>query len=167
MDFNKIFQSKTFKYVLYGIGALIVLLIVFRLGMAVGFKKAGFSYSWGESYHRNFGGPRGGFLKDFAEDSFINGYGTVGRIMKVGSSTIVMRGQDNVEKIVLVKDTTSITRNRETIKSVDLKVDDYIVVIGDPNNTGQVDAKFIRVMLSQSGPFLPPPPPFPPMRRPF
>lgn len=156
MDYNKFLQSKNFKIVLIVIGALIVLLLVFKAGVSVGYRKANFSYRWGENYHRNFAGPRGGFLGDFrpgfGEGPFINAHGTAGSIIKIDGNTIVTKGRDNVEQIVLVKDDTTITRLRTQVQISDLKVDEMIIVIGNPNEAGQIEAKLIRVM--------PPPPNF-------
>lgn len=150
MDFNKLFQSKTFKIVLGCLGGLIVLLLVFQAGMMVGFKKANFSYRWGENYHQNFAGPRGGFfngmIRDFSDRDFIGAHGVFGQIIKIDNSTLVIKGQDNVEKIVLVKEDAVIDRFRETVKVSDLKVDDYITIIGEPNEQGQIEAKLIRIM---------------------
>ncbi len=172
VDFNKIFQSKVFKIILWSLGGLIITLFVFKAGMSVGFRKASFSYQWGENYHKNFAGPRGGFLQEagkfFQErDSkdFIDAYGVFGQIIKIDGQTFVVKGRGNVEKVVVVKDSTSIQSMRNTLKLSDLKVDDNIVVIGDPNSAGQIEAKFIRLMPSAEGTPLPPPPVEPRMRR--
>jgi hypothetical protein len=151
IDFSKIFQSRKIKITLLALAAFIVLLIVFQAGMAVGFRKANFSFKWGENYQRNFGGPRGGFLgnfirNDFVGKDFINGHGVFGQIIKIDGSTIIIKGADNAEKIVLSKDDTAINRFQEKIKVGDLKVDDQVIVIGSPNNAGQIEAKLIRVM---------------------
>lgn len=150
MDFNKLFQSKSFKVGLIVLGAFIVLLLVFRAGVFVGYKKAQFSYRWGENYHRNFAGPRSGFFGDFRRGfgdrgGFINAHGTFGSVIKVDGNTIIVKGRDNVEKTVLVSDNTTINKGRETIKVSDLKVDDRVVIIGSPNDQGQIEAKLIRV----------------------
>ncbi len=150
MDFNKLFQSKNFKISLGCLGGLIVLLLAFQAGIMVGFKKADFSYRWGENYHQNFAGPRGGFfdgmMRDFSDRDFIGAHGVFGQIMKIDGSTLVIKGQDNVEKIVLVKEDTVIERFRETVKLSDLKIDDYITIIGEPNEAGQIEAKLIRII---------------------
>lgn len=162
MNFKNFWQSTLFKGLILGISIfailLIFLLLIFKLGMLVGFRKAGFSYKWGENYHRNFAGPRGGFFGDSFGKDFIEAYGTFGQIIKIDGSTLIVKGRENVEKIVLVKENTTIKHLRETIKLSDLKVDDYIVVIGEPNDKGQIEAKFIRVM---------PPPPKKSSRRHF
>ena len=51
-----------------------------------------------------------------------------------------------MEKIVLVNDQTVIRRGRDNVKVSDLKVDNNLVVIGDPNEMGQIAAKLIRLM---------------------
>lgn len=156
MDFNKYFQSQTFKYVLWAIGGLIVLLLTFKAGMEVGEKKAGYSLRWGENYHRNFGGPRGGFFNDFRGRDLIDGHGIFGQIIKIGNGSLAIKGRDNMEKAVVLKDSTTITSPQGTLKLENLKVDDNIVIIGEPNKDGQIEAKFIRLMpalpLQQSRP---------------
>lgn len=146
MDFNKFLQSKTLKITIWLIGAIIVILIVFQTGLAVGFKKARFSYRWEENYHRNFAGPRNGFFEDFGGKEFIETNGVFGSIIKSSSSTLVIKGRNDTEKIILLKTDTIIKRFQETIKPDDLKVDESIVVIGSPNDAGQIEAKLIRIM---------------------
>lgn len=146
MNFNKFLQSKALKITIWAIGAAIIMLIMFQAGLIVGFKKAGFSYRWGENYHRNFAGPRAGFIEDFSGKEFIEANGVFGSIIKIGSSTMVIKGRNDTEKIILLKTDTVIKRFQNTIKSSDLKANEFIVVIGSPNNTGQLEAKLIRVM---------------------
>lgn len=149
MDFNKLLQSKSFKFALIVIGALIVLLLVFKVGVFVGYKKASFSYRWGENYHRNFAGPRGGFFGNFrhgfGDDAYINAHGTFGSIIKIDGTTLIIKGNGDTEKIVIASSTTEIRERHETIKINDLKVDDKVTIIGSPNEQGQIEAKLIRV----------------------
>ncbi len=147
MNFNVFFQSNKFKIVTWAVAACIVLMFVFRAGMAVGYRQAFFSYRWGENYHRNFAGPRGGFGKDFFnERTFTESHGVYGTVVRVDGSAIIVRGRDTTEKIIQVGEDTIITRFREKIKSTDLVVDDPVVVIGNPNDTGEIEAKLIRVL---------------------
>lgn len=154
MDCNKILQSKAFKIFLGIIFGLMIFAFIFGLGMFVGFKKANFSYKWGENYQRNFAGPRGGFFENFSRDfmggDFIDSHGIIGQIIKIDGSDIIIKDRDGVEKVVTTSGTTSIRRLNEDIKITDLKVDDYIIIIGNPNDFGKIDAKLIRIM--------PPPP---------
>ncbi|MCX6746179.1 MAG: hypothetical protein NTX00_04165 [Candidatus Parcubacteria bacterium] len=159
MDLNKIFQTKSFRIFILVIGCIIIALLIFRLGIFVGYKKANFTYGWGENYHRNFGGPKGGFFGDFKDGEYLDAHGVSGQIIKIDGSTLIIKGKDNTEKNVQINENTMIRSLNNTIQAVDLKVNDFIVIIGDANNEGQVVAKFIRV--------LPPPPaggPVPPIQ---
>lgn len=150
MNDNQFFQSKIFRVATWMIAGLILLLLVFKIGLSIGYKKAGFSYRWGENYHRNFAGPRGGFFNNFkngfGDRNFINAHGIFGSIIKIEGNAIIVKSRDDVEKIILVKDNTTITRFRDKAQLSDIKVDDNIVIIGEPNEVGQIEAKFIRVM---------------------
>lgn len=156
MNLDKIFQSKLFRGVILGLLTLVVVLSILKIGMFVGIKKADFSHRWSDNYHRNFGGPRNGFMEGFGDRDFMEANGIFGQIIKINSptdqaqlTTIVVKGRNNVEKMIAVNDKTIIKRFMEDIKIIDLKVDEYIVVIGDPNESGQIEAKLIRVMPQQ------------------
>src|SRR3989338_2481893 len=149
MDIGNFLKQKNSKIIAISIGALILFLLVFKAGVFVGYKKASFSYKWGENYHRNFAGPREGFFGDlkrgFGDKDFIDAHGIFGTIIKIDGNIILIKGKDNVETAVLVSDTTVISPGRETIKPADLKTDNHIVIIGSPTEQGQIDAKLIRL----------------------
>ena len=149
-DFKSFVQSKIYKIIILSLLVFIVLFLVFNAGMAVGFRKAKFSYQWGENYYKNFASPRGGMLhgafRNFEGKDFINSHGAAGQILKINGSEIVIKGQDGVEKIIIIKEDTSIVRFREAIKVSDLKVDEFITIIGSPTDDGKIEAKFIRVL---------------------
>ena len=150
MDINKFVQSKFFKGIILGVAGLLILLVGFKLGTMVGIRKAEFSGRWGDNYHRNFGGPKGGFMNGFGDRDFIEASGSFGQIIKINGNSLTVKGAKDVEKIILVADATVINRLREKIRVSDLKVNENIVTIGEPNTDGQIEAKLIRV--------LPPPP---------
>ncbi|MFA5021239.1 MAG: hypothetical protein WC517_04245 [Patescibacteria group bacterium] len=145
-NFKNLFQSRALNGFLAGLAVLIVMLVAFKAGMSVGFQKADFSYQWGDNYHRNFAGPRGGFAAGFGERDFVEAHGSIGQIIKLDGSTIVTKGPDNLEKVILIDEKTVINRFRDSIGFSGLKIDDFIVVIGEPNAAGQIEAKLIRVM---------------------
>jgi hypothetical protein len=157
MDKNNFFETKAFKLIILVIVACLLLLAGFEVGTIVGAKKAGFSNNWSDNYHRNFAGPRGGWLRGFDDREFMQANGSLGQIIKLDSSTIVIKDRDGVEKIVVADDNTLIKSFQQTIKLSDLKINDYIVVIGEPNNAGQIAAKFIRLMPPPPGQNVPPP----------
>jgi len=143
------FQNRdVLKWVIIGLAGFAVLILVFGAGVKVGTMKAKYSYRWAENYHRNFGGPRGGFfgeLKNFPRGEFINAHGVFGSIIKIEGNTIIAKAKDDVEKTVLVSDSTIIEKGRERVQLSNLKVDEGVVIIGSPNEEGQIEAKLIRV----------------------
>jgi hypothetical protein len=56
-----------------------------------------------------------------------------------------MKGQKNVEMIVVIGQDTVIEKGRNIFKKEDLKVGDRLVIIGSPNEQGQIEAKLIMV----------------------
>ncbi|MDD5738428.1 MAG: hypothetical protein PHY72_00660 [Candidatus Pacebacteria bacterium] len=146
MNTNKIFQSSLFKGFLFGLLGFLILVFVFKVGEIVGIKKADFSCRWSNNYHQNFGGPRQGFMQGFGDRDFIEANGVVGQIIQLGTSTISIKGRGDIEKIVVITASTTINSLNQTIQISDLKVDDMLVVIGQGNNQGQIEAKLIRVM---------------------
>lgn len=114
--------------------ALAIVIAAFGVGVQVGFHKARFSYAWGEHYERNFG------------SRLFDAHGTFGVILKVNADSLIVQGHDNVEKIILIDGATVIERMRQPLALSELKADDRIIAIGEPNDQGQIIAKFIRIM---------------------
>lgn len=145
---NKFVESKGFRNTIYIIGAVFILAFVFQAGMIAGFKKASFGKNWGDNYERNFGheGRRDPFMRDM--QGMPNPHGAVGKIIKVESSDIVVLDKDQTEKIVVINDNTNIFERKNKLTKDSLTLDKFVVVIGDPNNDGQIEAKLIRIMPS-------------------
>ncbi|MFA5742678.1 MAG: hypothetical protein WCX77_02070 [Candidatus Paceibacterota bacterium] len=144
---TKFFQSKLFQGIIIGMAIFLAFLLIFKAGMMVGSRKAEFSGNWSENYHLNFAGPKEGFLNEFEGKDFMEANGVFGQIIKVEGSSIVVKGKDDVEKSIIIEDgTTTIKRLKDTLKISDLKTNDLIVIIGEPNGTGQMQARLIRVM---------------------
>jgi hypothetical protein len=141
-NIKKVFESKTSFRVLCIIGIILVALLIFYVGMTVGFHKASFGQAWEENYEHNFGMRSNNPLFD----NFPNASGAIGKIIKISLPTIIVQDKDNTEKVVLINDDTKIQKIREPVTGSDLKIDDFIIVIGTPNTQGQIEAKFIRVM---------------------
>jgi hypothetical protein len=146
MTLTNFIKSKAYIYAVAVFFFLALLLGVFSVGAAVGYHRARLSYKWSENYQKNFAGPRSGFFTDFKGGDFVENYATFGRVIKVALPDIVIQGRDNFEKVIIVGNDTSIAMMRQTIQPADIKVNDAIIVIGEPNNQGEIEAKFIRVM---------------------
>jgi len=141
-------KSKLFRWIVIALGELILILAIFQLGLFVGFHKANFAFRWADSYHRNFGGPRGGFFNDNDGRDFVGGHGTTGLIIKIENGNIIIKGKSEAEKIITINKDTAITAGRTAVTASELKVDDRVVVIGSPQTDGTISAKLIRVFQS-------------------
>ncbi len=155
---RKVFESKSLFGILLILGILIVATLIFAGGMAVGFNKANFEHNWEEHYEQNFGmGYRNGPTMGGPGmmNSFPTSHGAIGKIIKIELPNIIVEDKNNTEKIISTTDDTKIQTGRTTITATDLKIDDYVVVIGNPDDKGLVEAKLIRVIPAPE--FLTPP----------
>ena len=156
MEENKqkdIFNKDVLKKVIISLGVFAVVILIFGAGVFVGGAKARFSYKWAESYHRNFAGPREGFMGNLQEripmpGDFVGSHGTFGQIIKINDSDFVIQGK--VEKVVLIGNDTVIENGMERVSKDKLAVGDSVVVIGSPNNQGEIEAKLIRIFSNGS-----------------
>jgi hypothetical protein len=150
MDLKQILESKLFKGILVGVGVAIAVILIFEAGIAVGYHKAAFSYHFGDNYYRIFDDQ--GMIPIFSmrEMGFPDAHGALGKIIKIDLPTLVIE-EGGTEKAILVGDDTVIRKFRETIKATELKVNDSVIVIGSPNDKGEVEAKLIRLVPQTSG----------------
>lgn len=139
-------QSKIFLALIVGVFCLALLAGTFTLGVVVGERKAEFSYAWGANYQLNFAGPSGGFFHEIVGTDFTDAHGTFGQILQIDGSTLIVRGRDGIEKNIQVSDDTSIRRLNDDVTLADLHANDFVVIIGEPNDSGQIEAKLIRVI---------------------
>jgi len=146
MNLEKIIHSKIFIFLPWILLFLIIILLTFKAGMSIGLRKADFSGNWGENYHQNFAGPKGGFMQDMWQDEYLEANGAFGQIIKIENNNLIVKNKSNIEKIILVTENTIIKNLKNDIKIENLNIDDFIVVIGEPNNDGQIEAKLIRKM---------------------
>jgi hypothetical protein len=148
MNIKAYIKSQSFKGILIGISVAIIALIIFQAGVAVGERKVSFAHRFGDNFERNFRDPRGGGLihRGFpGGPDMPGGHGAVGEIVSISLPLVVVAGPDNLEKTVLVTDTTKIRKFQDSIEAGELGVGDFIIVLGTPNDEGQVEAKLIRL----------------------
>ncbi len=146
---NKKTNHDILKRIIIGLASFAVVVLIFGVGMFVGGMKAKFSYRWAESYHKNFAGPKTGFLGDwrnFPKGDFIEGHGVFGKIIELNDSGFVIfdiKKKEDTEKMIVINEDTIIKKGKEITKD-ELKVGDQVVIIGSPNEEGQIEAKLIR-----------------------
>ncbi len=150
-EVKKVFASKLFLKFVYAVGIVLIAVIIFSAGVSFGFHRAEFARSWDEHYFNNFS-PRHGQGSGPMMDFFPNANGADGQILKITLPTMIVSDKDDqTEKVVLITDDTNIRGLSGNINSAGLKIDDHVVVIGNPNQDGQITAKFIRVLPATSG----------------
>ncbi len=142
-------RSKLFRGTLAAVAAGVVALLIFQAGMSFGYRKAAFEYRFGDNYYRAFGehGPRPFGVP--MHDEFMGAHGAAGKIVSINLPTIVVSDR-GVEKMITVATDTPVRYLGTTISAADLKVDDFVVVLGSPDTNADINAKLIRVV--------PPPP---------
>jgi len=148
---NKEINQDVLRWIIIGLVGFALIALIFSAGMKVGASKAKYSYLWAESYHKNFAGPRDGFLGDWrsapplSSGDFIEGHGAFGEIIQIDDTGLVVRGRGNIEKLIIINQNTTIQKGRDMVKKDELKVNDQIVIVGSPNEDGQIEAKLIRI----------------------
>jgi hypothetical protein len=150
MELKSFIESRGVGKIVFVISILAIAFAIFQAGIFVGFHKASFLFNYNDNYYRNFGGQnnRPGFGGSFGGRMMMDkgGYGITGKIIKIDSDKIFVLGTDNIEKIITVSSTTKVFERRDEIKLSDLKIDQNIVTIGNPDSMGQINAKLIRIM---------------------
>ena len=149
MNIGTIMRSRRFIMVTWIVAGLICIAIIFKAGMLVGYERAVFTYQWRENYHKNFAGPRMGFMADVFDKDIIGSHGNFGKILSISGSEFVLQGRNETETIIRLSDATAIKSFQNTLTPSDLAVGQYVVVIGNPNTQGQVEAQLVRIMSSR------------------
>lgn len=144
---NKLSEPKIFKNIIYTVGIMFVSFLIFQAGMFVGLYKSSFRHDWDDNFFRNFG-PRnnGRMIGGDIQDNFPNAHGAIGKIIKIEFPTMIIADKDNTEKVILITDDTKIRQMRQEGTFDDLKIGTYVVVIGSPNNQGQIEARLLRII---------------------
>jgi len=117
-------------YSLLGLGALVVLALVFGVGILLGRATAG-------------NAPRPWLRR---APALVSGYGTLGTLKEIGAESLIVQSRDGKMNTVLFDKNTRIERNRQKISVSDLKNGDYVAVIGAPNEHHQIKARWIQAL---------------------
>jgi len=149
-------QTPGFKKLLQIGGVLIVILIIFWSGMVVGAHRGEYAGRWNMHYAENFSGmgspfipPAGGGMK--GRDDMRNSHGAFGEIVAIKLPNIVIKGPAEAEKTIIISNTTMIRNFHDVATSSDLKVGTTVVVIGNPDSSGDIQATLIRMVPPPTG----------------
>jgi len=142
---SNVLKASWFKWVVSIIAIIILLLLVFRMGVEVGMRRADFSLQWGRNYSRFFGEPQRGFDREFFGQGPMNAFGNAGTVLGVSTNTLAIQGNNGNEQSIAVTSATMIKNRADTITLDKIKAGDHVVVFGAPNGNGQIEARLIRV----------------------
>ena len=145
-NFKKNLQSKQFKKIVISLCIAVIALMIFSVGMEVGYMKASFSYRFGDSYYKTFGAGNTHINSAIIPGGLSDAHGVSGKIVSLNLPNMIVADKDNTEKSVQLEKETVIRELRNTIQSSGLKTGDFVIVIGEPNEGSAIDAKFIRVI---------------------
>ncbi len=143
---KNVLKDSKVKKAIYILSCIIAVLVIFQAGMFVGFKKAGFSYRTGEQYFRQMNGRPNDKFMGMNRGDFGNSHGATGKILSINLPIVVVTDRDGVEKTITISTSTDIKKFKDSVKAEDLKINDFITVIGNPNDKTEVEAKLIRIM---------------------
>ncbi len=138
-------HSRSFIIILWGIAIVLLLLVTFKAGELIESQRADFAYQWGQNYYHNFFGRPSGV--DLDGNRFMTSYGAFGPIISIAAPDFVIQDQNNnVEKNILTSTNTIIREMNGNISFGDLGVSERVIVIGQPNNSGEIEARLVRVV---------------------
>ena len=143
--------KKNTKWILWGLGALVLAALIFHAGVVAGLHDRGissrnFDKSWFDAQL-----PFGGGVLALPQGFISGGHGAVGTIASVALPAITVTTRDGVTLTVNVDSDTQIVgaTPQGTSSPASLSVGDTIVVLGDPDDistSGAVDARLIRIV---------------------
>jgi hypothetical protein len=87
---------------------------------------------------------QGGIMND--RDGAMPSHGVFGRVIGSSTDTLLIKQNDGVETSVAITGNTVIESLRQRVPQSEVHVFDTVVVIGEPNATGQIVATFVRVL---------------------
>ena len=148
---TKFFQSKLFAGIIVGVCIMLVVICVFEAGVVVGYHEASFSSNWGQNYGANFGDSNTSNQMGLPDAHAPSPDGILGKIVSISDpssspTTIVISNTQKPEEKVLLDDDTVIRTHEDTVDATSLSVGMYVVVLGIPNDQGEIDAKLIRIV---------------------
>jgi hypothetical protein len=159
MNTSEFLRSSKFKAILYLLAVLLGAALIFEGGVMVGYHRAAFSYQWNTNYFRDDRDPRS-FFTVFSHDSDDpNPHGAIGQVVSVNLPQFMVKGPNSPEQVVVIGPGTSLRRFHGDGTSTDLKAGQQVIVIGSPDDQGEIRASFIRILppLPTSSDLYPPP----------
>jgi hypothetical protein len=144
---NNPMNSSVYSKLIGILAILLAALLVFAGGVAVGYRKAEFSNGWNDSYAAHFARPGSPFEPMVGDgDDSPNPHGAFGEVVAIHEPVITIKGPTEAEKNVIIGAQTGIRKLHSPASTTDIMIGDTVVVIGEPDDQGQIDASFVRIL---------------------
>lgn len=140
------FQSPAVSKVILALAILLVILLIFQVGVLVGYRRGIFSSDWNSAYDRGMDDPHFIFAPFIHDGDDINPHGTIGQIVSVHLPSLLIKGSTTAEQTITISSSTTLRFMHSTASTADLAPGDQVIVIGEPQQNGTIDAVFIRIM---------------------
>lgn len=138
--------NKALRVSIYTLSILFTLSLTFLLGLNVGYHKASFAHGWSEHYEKNLGLERPDSFGGMMRGRLPAPHGSLGTVLSINLPNIVIEDRDGTEKNILIASTTLIKRGMENASSSSIAINNTIIVLGNPNQEGQIEARLIRIL---------------------
>lgn len=135
--------TKNTKWLLWGLGGLVVVVLIFHVGVVIG-ARHNFRPTHG-MMGREFRAPFGGFM--MPEGFMPQMHGAVGTVASVTLPTFIVTEQDGEQETVFLATTTLVRNDIQGATSTALMPGAHVIVLGWPDeNVERIDARFIRIV---------------------
>ena len=141
-NFTDAVSSPKGRWTIGVVGALVLALLIFHAGVVVGSHRGQFGRS---DMNRGF---RPSFLPEGFElpHGFIpNTHGAVGEITAVTLPNVTMKAREGTYQTILVS-TSTVIRSMDSTDTKSLSVGNKIIVLGEPDGQGRINATLIRIL---------------------
>jgi hypothetical protein len=141
-NLHEVISSKKARWTVGVIGVLLAALLIFHVGVVVGSHSGQFGCSSMDRGFRSSFLPGGfelpyGFISD--------GHGAVGVVTAVTLPTFTVQTREGTNQTIVVS-TSTIIQSMNGSDTKALSVGSQIVVLGEPDGQGRINAKMIRIL---------------------
>lgn len=144
MNTHEIEQSPVVRIIIFVLAGLIVIIAVFKMGMDAGYHRALYAAHMADNFQRTFVDPHAHSL--FDQHLPPSGHGAFGEIVSVTIPTFVVADRTRIEQTIHVSSSTIIRKFTSDVPVDSLQPGENVVVLGSPNDQGQIDAQLIRII---------------------
>lgn len=146
MNTTEFLKSPKFKAIVYLLAIVLAVVVIFEAGVAVGYHRAAFSYHWTKGFMADNHDPRSFFAVFSHDPDEPNPHGTMGQVVSVHLPEVLVKGPNSPEQVVVIGPGTAVRRFRGDGTSTDITAGQQVIVIGSPDDTGDIQASFIRIL---------------------